>query len=79
VQLEGLGQLKNPMISSGIEPATIRVVILTAKTAGDGTKDSFGYYAYISSLFKYYVAEVFQRVVMRMRSDKCVLLVRITA
>jgi hypothetical protein len=26
VRLEGLGQLKNPMISSGIEPATFRLV-----------------------------------------------------
>jgi hypothetical protein len=26
VQLEGLGQLKNPMTSSGIEPATFRLV-----------------------------------------------------
>jgi hypothetical protein len=26
VWLEGLGQLKNPMTSSGIEPATIRLV-----------------------------------------------------
>jgi hypothetical protein len=57
VQLEGLGQLKNPMISSGIEPATFRLVISTAKTAGGGTKDAFGCYAYLSSLFKCYVAE----------------------
>jgi hypothetical protein len=28
VRLEGLGQLKNPMISSGIEPATFRLVAL---------------------------------------------------
>jgi hypothetical protein len=28
VQLEGLGQLKNPMTSSGIEPATFRLVAL---------------------------------------------------
>jgi hypothetical protein len=28
VQLEGLGELKNPMISSGIEPATFRLVEL---------------------------------------------------
>jgi hypothetical protein len=26
VRLEGLGQLKNPMISSGIEPATFELV-----------------------------------------------------
>jgi hypothetical protein len=26
VQLEGLGKLKNPMTSSGIEPATFRLV-----------------------------------------------------
>jgi hypothetical protein len=26
VRLEGLGQLKNPMTSSGIEPATFRIV-----------------------------------------------------
>jgi hypothetical protein len=27
VRLEGLGQLKNPMTSSGIEPATFRLVL----------------------------------------------------
>jgi hypothetical protein len=26
VRLEGIGQLKNPMISSGIKPATFRIV-----------------------------------------------------
>jgi hypothetical protein len=29
VRLEGLGQLKNPMTSSGIEPATFRLVLIT--------------------------------------------------
>jgi hypothetical protein len=28
VRLEGLGQLKNPMISSGIEPTTFPLVLL---------------------------------------------------
>jgi hypothetical protein len=62
------------MTSSGIEPATLQLVISTAETAGDGTKDACGYYAYLCSL-----SFVFQTVEMRMRSDKCMLLVRITA
>jgi hypothetical protein len=32
VWLEGLGQLKNPMTSSGIEPATFRLVAYSAST-----------------------------------------------
>jgi hypothetical protein len=32
VLLEGLGQLKNPVTSSGIEPATFRYRVLPGKT-----------------------------------------------
>jgi hypothetical protein len=32
VQLEGLGQLKNPMTSSGIEPVTFRLVAVLQPT-----------------------------------------------
>jgi hypothetical protein len=41
VRLEGLGQLKNPMTSSRIEPATFRlIIIMTTTTTYIGTRAS---------------------------------------
>jgi hypothetical protein len=34
-RLEGLGRLKNPVTSSGIEPATFRLVVKVKETEGN--------------------------------------------
>jgi hypothetical protein len=54
VRLEGLGQLKNPMISSGIEPATCLFPLCRCITICFGRRPCFVFSIFFSVLFLYY-------------------------